>query len=365
MRIDRMLVEDLRIVQTAELRFAPGLNFLVGANGAGKTSILEAVHLLSYGRSFRAGGRDVLVRRGADRARVFAELRTAGEVAQRLGIERTGMSWRGRINDAEVAQLSDLFRLCAVCCFEPGSHELISGSADMRRSMFDWGVFHVEPDFLPVWRRYQRALRQRNVLLREQAPDEWFVPWELEMAAAASTIDTMRRRHAETLGAVVLETAARILPEFTGARLRWADGWKADGVIDAASAVQRLADERGADRERGFSRRGPHRADWSIGFDQISRREYYSRGQEKLVALTMVLAQLSCLHRLRNEWPILLLDDLASELDRAHQTLVLEWLRERPIQVLITGVAMPDALGSVISDSALFHVEQGRVRAHH
>lgn len=365
MHIERMLVQDLRILRSVELRLSPRLNVFVGANGAGKTSLLEAAHLLSYGRSFRPGGRDVLVRSGAELAWVFAETRCGNGSTQRLGIERAGATWRGRVNDAEVGQLSELFRLCAVCCFEPGSHEWVSGVAEPRRAMLDWGVFHVEPEFLPNWRRYQRALRQRNALLKEHAPDDWFPAWELEMAIAAMAVDRLRRQHADELGVRVAEVAAEILPEFSGGHLSFASGWKGDDPNSLDEIVQRLAAERGGDRERGFTRRGPHRADWLIGFDQIARREHLSRGQEKLVALTMVLAQLSCLQQLEQEWPILLLDDLASELDAAHQRLVLDWIAQRPIQVLLTGTGMLNTLSEADSPTKLFHVEQGRVEAHH
>lgn len=361
MRIDRLQVWNLRVLDSVELRLSAGLNFLVGANGAGKTSVLEAVHLLSYGRSFRAGGRDALIRRGAEVARVFAELSDDTGLRSRLGIERSGQSWRGRVDDSDVSQLSELFRRCAVGCFEPGSHELISGTSELRRGLLDWGVFHVEPDFLQSWRRYQRALKQRNSLIRDQSPDDWFPPWEREMAEAAVVVERMRRGYAQALAAAVERTCAELLQEFSGTRFELVSGWKSDPPEGAEATAERLAEERGRDRLRGFSRRGPHRADWSLVFDQIPRREHLSRGQEKLCALAMVLAQIDCLQRLSGDWPILLLDDLGSELDMEHQARVLNWLQSRPLQALISGVELPAALGA--RPAAVFHVEHGRVGA--
>lgn len=336
------------------------MNFLLGANGAGKTSVLEAVHLLSYGRSFRAGGRDVLIRRGAESARVFAELVGPDGARTRLGIERSGQSWRGRMNDADLGQLHELFRRCPVACFEPGSHELISGASEGRRALLDWGVFHVEPNFLPAWRRYQRALRQRNALLRDQAPDDWFAPWEREMAESAVVVAQMRTEYALALAEAIRVTASELLAEFSGLKFELASGWRDDPPMEATTAADRLATERGRDRLRGHTRRGPHRADWSLVFDQIGRREHLSRGQEKLCALTVILAQLECLRRLRDDWPVLLLDDLGSELDAEHQARVLDWMRNRPVQVLISGVEYPPALRD--GEARLFHVEQGRVK---
>jgi len=362
-RIERIRIQDLRVLQQVELSLEPGINVLFGPNGSGKTSFLEAVHLLGYGRSFRSGGRDVLVRRGADAAVVFAELCRDDGGLHRLGIERSGSTWRGRVDDSEVGQLSDLYRVCAVSCFEPGSHELMSGGAELRRSMFDWGVFHVEPAFLSVWRRYQRALRQRNALLRDRGPDALFDAWEHEMAEAGAAIDLMRTRHAEVLSQAVVEVVAEVLPEFSGATFQLMHGWRTVPPLGAEAARDRLAEERGRDRERGFSRRGPHRADWSLGFAEIARREYLSRGQEKLCALAMILAQLLTLRRHTGEWPVLLLDDLASELDEAHQARVLNWLTQAPLQVLVTGVAVPPPLRACAR--RVFHVEQGRITVHH
>lgn len=364
MRIDRLSITDLRIIESAHLFLSPQINTFVGANGSGKTSVLEAAYLLGFGRSFRSGGRDALIRRGQSSATVFAQITEDSGLPRRLGIERQGQSWRGRVDDESVAQLSALFRLCAVCCFEPGAHELISGTSDRRRSLFDWGVFHVEPDFLEAWRRYQRALRQRNALIRERAPDEWFTPWEQEMASAWKKISAARSQHAGFLGQKVAANAATLMPGFAGARLHYLSGWKQHEPQSVDEAIERWAEERLADRERGFTRRGPHRSDWQIVFDELPRRDYLSRGQEKISALIMVLSQMDCLHQQRGDWPVLLLDDLASELDAQHQQAVLHWVSQRPIQVLLTGVTQLQGLPDHGPQHHVFHVEQGRVTLH-
>ncbi|HEY4356322.1 MAG TPA: DNA replication and repair protein RecF, partial [Acidobacteriaceae bacterium] len=184
MRIERLRIQGLRCLTEAELNLGPSLNVLVGANGAGKTSVLEAMFLLSHARSFRSGARNALMQRECSQLSIYAELEQRGRTSH-LGLGRRAR-WEARL-DGEVVTLGKMVGECAVVCFEPGSHALIAGSAEERRRYMDWGVFHVEQQFLPAWGRYQRALKQRNALLRSAQRDDkaLFEPWEHELQQSA------------------------------------------------------------------------------------------------------------------------------------------------------------------------------------
>ncbi len=356
MKIDRLSISHLRNLSAAELVLCPGLNGLSGANGAGKTSVLEAVYLLGFGHSFRKGGRDVIVQDGSDSATVFAEISVDhGRGKRRIGIERSRDGWRGKLDGADVSTLSELFRLAPVCCFDPGSHALMSGPSEDRRALLDWGLFHVEHNFLFLWRRYQRALKQRNALLRTHGADAWFDPWEEEMASAATELELMRSRYVETLQVHVANVAEILSPELGLAEVVYKDGWK-DLMVDApGSRIEGLRAERQRDRERGFTRRGPHRADWRIRFGTLGNIDHYSRGQAKLAALCLLLAQVLQHQMILGAPPIVLLDDLPAELDSTHQARLIHLLRNLKAQVLITGT------GELPADR-LFHVEHGAIR---
>ncbi|GLQ97966.1 hypothetical protein GCM10007863_23860 [Dyella mobilis] len=258
--------------------------------------------------------------------------------------------------DSESVAIGQLVRECAVVCFEPGSHALIAGGAEERRRFLDWGVFHVEHEFLATWRRYQRALKQRNSLLRKSATTEeaLFEPWEQEMARAGALIDEWRRRYLELLLPHLRDQAALFLPELGNLELRYRPGWTEGEELLALLAIQRTRDQ-----ARGHTTSGAHRAHWSLSFAQAPEREHLSRGQEKLVALACLLAQARLDAQIRGEWPIVCLDDLASELDQAHQASVVESLKGTPAQVLVTGTDTPGALERV--PARVFHVEQGRL----
>jgi DNA replication and repair protein RecF len=156
-RLEQLRIRGLRCLTDVEIELDPGINVFVGANGAGKTSVLEAAFLLSHARSFRSGAKEALLARGELRLSIFAELRHADERVCRLGLGRIGARWEAKADGANVA-IGQLVRECAVVCFEPGSHALIAGAAEERRRYLDWGVLHVEHDFLSGWRRDQRAL---------------------------------------------------------------------------------------------------------------------------------------------------------------------------------------------------------------
>lgn len=354
MQLVRLVIEDLRCFQHLDVAPRPGINAFVGGNGAGKTALLEAVYVLSHGRSFRAGAAEALSRRGATAWIVRAEIRHAAGHMQLLALSRDAEGWRARVDRQPVATLAALIEHCAVICFEPGSHALITGPAEERRRFLDWGVFHVEHDFQPLWRRYRRALRQRNALLRGMAKDADYTPWEQELAQQAESLDNLRRRYLDALEPLLAALCNALIPELGAPILHYRRGWPADESLDSI-----LRSSRARDQASGHTRPGPHRADWSLSYPAAPSRAQLSRGQAKLSALACLLAQADLHDQRTGDAAVLCLDDLASELDAAHLEAVVDRLRRRAGQVLVTGTALAPALADT---AALFHVEHGAVR---
>ncbi len=352
-RLGQLRIRGMRCLSDASVTLDPAINVFVGANGAGKTSVLEAVFLLSHARSFRSGSKEALLQRGSTRMAIFAERVLGHGQVGRLGLGRDGVRWEARL-DGEPITLGELVRECAVVCFEPGSHALIAGGAEERRRYLDWGVFHVEHNFLMHWRRYQRALKQRNSLLRSAATptDTLFEPWEAELAQAAEVIDRLRRTYLDRLRPQLAKAAGGLLPELGALELRYRRGWSDE--LDLGAQLREL---RARDLARGHTTLGAHRADWTVAYEDAPLREHLSRGQEKLTALACMLAQAALYAEQVGEWPIVCLDDLASELDQAHQTAVVAQLTAAQAQVLLTGTELPQALRQM--PCKVFHVEQG------
>lgn len=353
MKVESLRLENVRVFEDAELGFDDGWNVVTGANGAGKSTLIEAIFLLSHGRSFRARSREALLRSGRARYAVFGKVQS-GDRTVRVGLSRGAKGVEARVDGEDVA-LGELVRRTAVTCFEPGSHELIGGAAMERRRYLDWGVFHVEQDFLGVWRRYERALRQRNALLRSSGAVIDLDPWDHELAAAAEPLVAMRARYLSSVRVHAERVLADFLPELGRVEFELAAP-----PAERAAMVDALRERRQRDRDRGHTGVGPHRMDWSFAFEGGFRREHLSRGQEKLCALAMMLAQARHFAATRGEWPIICLDDLASEIDAERLRRVIEVLDREPAQILLTGTRVPDELGGLVRPMARFHVEQGR-----
>ena len=358
MHVTRLEFSGLRCFERGQLLPGPGINLLLGANGSGKTSILEALHLMAYGRSFRGRVRDGLVRSTAVAVEVFVEWAEAGGRLRRAGLRHQGQSWEGRLDGAPLGQLGDLCAALSVVTFEPGSHALVMGAAEARRRFMDWGLFHVEQEFLLLWRRYARALKQRNALLKSRQRDGQLDAWEHEMDHAGTLLSQHRERYLQQMQPYLAATAGALLPEAGETELNFQPGWRREEL----SLADALLLSRDRDLATGFTSVGPHRADWRIVQAAIPGREALSRGQAKLTALSALLAQAEHQAAIRGDWPVVALDDLASELDRPHQRLVLQRLRDYGAQVLVTGTDPPAGLSEDAGPYSLFHVERGSIR---
>jgi DNA replication and repair protein RecF len=235
---------------------------------------------------------------------------------------------------------------------------IVDGGPEVRRRLLDWGVFHVEPGFLGHWRRYARALRQRNAQLREGGPSGLNLSvWEREMAEAAGPIDRARAAYAAQLigevGALLAELGPQLPPVSLSFRPGWASGeWGLEGV---------LAQERETDRRLGFTGSGPHRADMAVGVSGRRGARFLSRGQKRLVAIATALAQTRILLRHTSRSPVVLLDDLAAELDRDTQGTILDHLTGSGCQSFLTTTDPALADMAEADLDRWFHVEHGEI----
>jgi len=346
----KVQIQNFRNLQQVDLQPHPALNYFQGANGAGKTSILESLVVLSRGRSFRTTQAAELIGPCSDTFRVFALAETESGLAHRLGLERSGKRWRGRKDGVDLSQLSQLTRCLPLILMEPDSHLLVSGAPEVRRRYVDWGMFHVEQGFLDTWRHFSKALKQRNAALRRNQT-EVLESLDAVLAKSAARLSHYRSEHCRLLSGniqTLLDGLNSGLPDVT---LQYQQGWVGGDYLES------LQRNRGRDLERGQTLSGPHRADLGLHCGQTPARAILSRGEQKVLAAALLLTQAQLLME-SGEKPVLLLDDLASEFDRAHFNSVLRYALGTGAQVWVTGTR-EEALDHPAS---VFHVEQGSVR---
>lgn len=350
MSLEEISVQGFRNLGSTQLSLDTGINLIVGANGAGKTSLLEAVYFLGRVRSFRVRDLSRLVAHGESACVVSGRVRDGEGRAHRLGVTREPGGVRARVDGSDVGLLSELAPLLPVDVINSESQGLLTGGPAERRRLLGWGVFHVEPDYRGERRAFDRALLQRNAALR-QGDLRLARSWEPELALRGELVDAAHRRYLERLWPRWSGTFGHWLPQLN-LGWRYRSGWR-QGEALAAS----LERGREGDLAQGHTGAGPQRADLLVMAGDRLAAEVLSRGQQKLVILALRLAQVELAASLGRR-PVLLLDDLGAELDWEKRCGVLETLGAQEVQLLMTAVEEREVPDGPIHRR--FHVEQGR-----
>ncbi|AFI83172.1 DNA replication and repair protein RecF [Methylophaga nitratireducenticrescens] len=334
-----------------------GVNLLVGENGSGKTSVLEAIYLLAMGRSFRSRNLKHVVQNNQQQCQLFARISQGIPVGLQFS-KTTGLQIR--LNNAPLKKLSELACHLPLQYIPANCHEFFELGPRFRRRVVDWGLFHVEHDFLFHWQAYKKVLSQRNAALRNERPNEEIKVWDASLNVHGLKLAQYRREYLKKL-VVQYEKWFRLLcDDFPKAKfeLRYLPGWPKSE--DFSEVLHETIDR---DRALGYTRAGPHAADWSIKIDGLDPAELFSRGQQKLFFLAICFAQISIMQQVKEQKSVLLIDDLSSELDSNHQRYVLQAIKTLKVQTFVSSTN-PDlsAILALNENDAMFHVKRGDVR---
>jgi DNA replication and repair protein RecF len=354
MHLSELRIRNFRCLADVELTPGPGINLVLGDNASGKSSLLEAIYFLGRAQSFRGTANDRLIQSGERELSVFGRVRNSSGPETPIGILRASRHSRIKIGAQEDASIFDLVAVLPIQVIDPRLHQLLEEGPEQRRRFLDWGVFHVEQVFYPAWLRYQRALRQRNCALRARAAASQITAWDPELAQQAEILDSARRRYLAALDQV-LPGIMHSLFEAGAVSLEYAPGWAAEQTVSEA-----LARNIDRDRELGHTHIGPHRADLRIRLHGAQARTRASRGEQKLISAGLLLAQAELLRQRQGRRPILLIDDLAAELDAHSRERLFGAIQSLGAQSFLSFLETSQIPANQ-GESTMFHVEHGRV----
>ncbi len=356
--VDRLTLRDFRNYTAETVEFDDGLSLLTGPNAQGKTNLLEALYLLSTTRLLR-GIRDAeAVRSGAERAEVRADLGASCTIA--ITLER-GIRKRASLNGVNLPRAADLIGRLVSVCVSSADLPIVAGEPSDRRMFLDLEISQLHAGYLFAFSHYKHALEQRNALLRtaqeSHVPEEAFEVWEVQMAEHGAT---MRRMRAEFVNEVAHH--ARAIHERLGGGERFGLSYAPkDEAFGSDALLAQFASRRPAEIARGTSSTGPHRDDLEVLVAGKEARLFGSQGQQRTAVIALKLGTFEHMRDTLGEAPLLLLDDMLSDLDVSRRAALCAWVVERARQAVLTCTEASAAGESVLERAKIYRVLAGTI----
>jgi DNA replication and repair protein RecF len=317
---------------------------------------LEAIHYLSVGRSFRTHLTNRVIMQGEKEFTLFAQLEQDQQMTS-IGLQKDRHGdTQLKIGGKNADKLSQLASLLPLQLIHPEGYNLLTGGPQQRRAFVDWGVFHVEQAFFPLWGKVHRLLKQRNALLRQSANYAPLAYWDQQLAESSEALSVFRQQYCQALQSLLQQICQELLPEYTFQATFYA-GWQQESALN-----QLLQEGFERDRQLGHTAIGPHRADLRLRAEGVPVQDLLSRGQLKLLVCALRLAQGLYLRQHSAKTCLFLIDDFASELDAEKRYVLAKRLQQCKSQVFITAIDQ-QPLQEIMQefDCRLFHVKQGNI----
>ena len=351
MHIEWLQIENVRNLTHIRLQPTPQLNILVGPNASGKTSVLEAIYLLSRARSFRTSRISEVIQHNKQSLMVTSGLRYPKAGLVNTGIEKGAGSTIMHFNGENIKKISIQARNIPLILIAPDVDNLLLGTPKQRRHWLDWAMFHVEPAYLENWRDYHKALRCRNTLLKNSSQrSDSISGWEQVMTETGDRITAQRQRFIKIIAEKLQSVADGLLP--FNSRVELYQGWQ-----DGKSLLACLEQYRHEDRHVGYTRHGIHCSDIRFFTEERQIASVCSRGQIKLFLILLLVSLAQTIETISGNKPIYLLDDYRAEVDGIAGNSIMDLMRKQQAQVFFTTTEFEQP-NSGFNDTKMFHVER-------
>lgn len=369
MNIERLQLKNYRNYESLTLDFSPKINVFIGENAQGKTNVMESIYVLAMAKSHRTSNDKELIRWEADYGKIEGVVQKRyGELPIELTVSKKGK--KGKVNHLEQSKLSDYIGQMNVVMFAPEDLNVVKGSPQIRRRFIDMEIGQISPVYLHDLLTFQKILKQRNLYLKQNQGratlmnDVMLDVYTEQYIQAA--IKIIRKRYefmdllqawAEPIHKGISQDKEQIVIKYVAVS-GLEKHWSVDEM--AAYLEQKLLDARKREIDRGLTLVGPHRDDLQFFVNGYDVQVYGSQGQQRTTALSLKLAEIELIKQETKEAPILLLDDVLSELDDMRQSHLLNTIQGE-VQTFVTTTSVDGIHHETIQNAKMFHVKQGTI----
>lgn len=354
MSLLKLDVFNVRNIQSASIKPSEKINFIYGKNASGKSSLLEAIHILGLAKSFRTASIKNVVNYDKKYLTVSGQVQHQKGSTCQIGIQYNN-GYQIRIDQQIISTRSSLAYALPIQLIHPKSYQLIDAGSQLRREFLDWGVFNNHQEFLLNWKKYKKALIQRNALLKKHQIKQINI-WDQELFRYGTIVADYRKQYLQQLE-IYFKDVCCLFFDVQAIELSIYSGWQESNCL-----LHILNESLDKDLRYGFTSYGPHRADFKLIINNRPAKDFVSRGQLKLLVLALKLAQVKMLDDIHNKMTCVLIDDLTAELDNNNRSILLDYLSQLGIQVFVTANEISN-FGVIknIKNYKMFHVEHGNI----
>lgn len=352
MSLTTLNIHKVRNITKAQIKPSPTINLIIGENSSGKSSLLESIFILGRASSFRTNHPKKIIQNNSKQLIVSGQV-SYGKTTTNLGVELGQKTHTIKINQTN-SNKATLAHSLPLSVIHPKSYQLLDAGPQARREFLDWGLFNNDNNFLHLWRKFNRSLQHRNLLLRTGKTKQLSI-WDAPLIKYGELVCASRQEYINILQPIFLKLSAFFLGQ-EDITIKYLNGW---GNTNFALATKLSLDK---DLRYGFTHNGPHRADFLVVNDGGLVKDYLSRGQLKLIIISLKLAQIELIAQEKNRIVCLLIDDVAAELDTLNKKKLLNYLGKLNYQIFMSSTELAN-FGDITTmrGHKIFSMKQGEI----